>query len=224
MAIHNIALDAQAPPTNPLFEVVDREMGTELLITLMNGLEPYDLTGKTVKAGYTKPDGTEILQETGIEIGDANTCTMQLPPANFSPGVMACELQIWHTPAPEEPAEGEEEAEPPVPELEASIAFTFICYKAKMRKRFQINLDAKRATSNREFEVVDGDNGNVLAVTLTDEGVPVDLTHCFVMAVFSKPNGRTAEQDSNGNGVLLFGANELEIELYLWGACIWRKH
>lgn len=198
METHTILLDTQAPPTNPLFEVVDKEAGNELLITLLNGLEPYELAGREIKAKYTKPDGTEVLQEDGIEITSTNTITMLLPPVNFSPGIMECHLQIW---------EGETQ--------ETSIAFTFICYKAKVRKRFAISLDAKRATSNREFEVVDGDNGNVLAVSLTDDGVPVNLEHCFVMAVFSKPNGRTAEQDSNGNGLLLFGMNELEIELYL---------
>lgn len=87
----------------------------------------------------------------------------------------------------------------------------------KVKKRFTISLDAKRSTSNREIEVVYGDNGNVLLVTLTDDGAPVDMTGCYVMAVFSKPDGRTAEQDTKGNGVIIGGENnnELEIELYL---------
>ncbi|MDL2236082.1 BppU family phage baseplate upper protein, partial [Christensenellaceae bacterium OttesenSCG-928-L17] len=85
-----------------------------------------------------------------------------------------------------------------------------------VRKRFFVALDIKRPTSNRDFEVVEGDNGNVLEVTLTDEGSAVDLTGCRVLAVFSKSDGRTAEQDNMGNGITLCdaGAGRLTIDLF----------
>lgn len=85
----------------------------------------------------------------------------------------------------------------------------------EVKKRFSIALDIKRATANREFEVVEGDNGNILVVTLTDDGAPIDLTGCLICAIFSKSTG-TAQQDNDGNGITLDPeeTNKLEIELY----------
>ena len=55
----------------------------------------------------------------------------------------------------------------------------------------------KAPTAQRnEWEVVEGDNGNILVVTLTDDGTPVDLTGCKVLAVFGLPTGETVEQDT----------------------------
>lgn len=84
-------------------------------------------------------------------------------------------------------------------------------------KQFSIPLDVKRSVSNSELiEVVEGDNGNVLEITLTDDGAAVDLTGCLVCVVFEKPNGATVEQDSNGHGVTLSKTanNKFTIELY----------
>ena len=84
-----------------------------------------------------------------------------------------------------------------------------------VQKRFGVDLDIKRPTSNREFEVVEGDTGNIIEVTLTDNGQPVDMTGCFVAAVFSKSDG-TAMQDTKAHGVTLDPqeSNHLIIELY----------
>lgn len=84
-----------------------------------------------------------------------------------------------------------------------------------VKKRFQLALDLKRPAGNRDFEVVEGDSGNVLEITLTDDGAAVDLQGCRVVAVFSKPNG-TASQDTEGNGITLMNGrkNTLIIELY----------
>ena len=85
-----------------------------------------------------------------------------------------------------------------------------------VQKRFSIALDIKRPTANRDFEVVEGDNGNILEIALTDEGEAVDLTGCLVCAVFSKSDGQTAQQDNDGNGVTVDAdqPNRLTIELY----------
>lgn len=83
-----------------------------------------------------------------------------------------------------------------------------------VEKRFQVSLDIKRSTSNRDFEVVEGDNGNVLEVTLTDNGQAVDLRECYVCAIFSKSDGKTVQQDTQGNGIELEGENKLIIKLY----------
>ena len=70
-----------------------------------------------------------------------------------------------------------------------------------VKKKFCVSLDVKNSSSNRPIEVVEGDNGNEIEVTLTDEGAPVDLTGCRVLAVFSKSDGRTAQEDNDGHGI-----------------------
>jgi hypothetical protein len=84
-----------------------------------------------------------------------------------------------------------------------------------VNKTFEIALDIKRSSSNREFEVVEGDNGNILVVTLTDNGEAVDLTDCTVVAVFAKADG-TAEQNTPDAGITISGTshNIITIELY----------
>lgn len=84
----------------------------------------------------------------------------------------------------------------------------------KVKKRFEIALDIKRSSSNREFEVVEGDNGNELIITLTDGGEEVELNGCMVCAVFSKSDGATAMQDNQGNGITMDEFNRLIIDLY----------
>ncbi|HWR22179.1 MAG TPA: BppU family phage baseplate upper protein [Feifaniaceae bacterium] len=83
-----------------------------------------------------------------------------------------------------------------------------------VQKRFSIALDIKRPTANRDFEVVEGDNSNVLEVTLTDDGAPVDLEGSRISAVFSKSDGNTAQQDTDGHGVAVTPPNGLTISLY----------
>lgn len=63
-------------------------------------------------------------------------------------------------------------------------------------KIYDILLDIKRATTNNKIEVVEGDNGNVFRIFLTDNGEPVDIEGCRVVAVFSSGDG-TAEQDTS---------------------------
>lgn len=86
-----------------------------------------------------------------------------------------------------------------------------------VKKKFNIGLDMAAPGANREFDVVEGDNGNQLSILLTDDGEPVDLTGCRVMAVFSKSDG-TAYQDSGAEdgGITLCGAlnNQVDIELF----------
>ncbi len=88
----------------------------------------------------------------------------------------------------------------------------------EVQKEFSISLDTKRSTANREFEVVDGDNGNVLRIALTDDGRPVRLPGCLILAVFSHANG-TAQQDNKGNGIML-GEEENELIVALGLASI----
>lgn len=83
-------------------------------------------------------------------------------------------------------------------------------------KRFAVALDIKRPGASPNIEVVEGDNGNVFEVTLTDNGVAVDLSDCRVVAVFALPDGTTAQQDNNGHGITVDSTNknEFDIELY----------
>lgn len=84
-------------------------------------------------------------------------------------------------------------------------------------KEFYVELDLKLATGNRDFTLVEGDTGNIIHVTLTDDGAPVCLTDCRVLAVFTKPTG-SSMQDSQieGGGVTIGGSdgNEVTIELF----------
>lgn len=84
-------------------------------------------------------------------------------------------------------------------------------------KNFEIFLDIKRASDNEDFTVIEGDTGNYLHITLTDNGVPVDLTGCRVMAIFSKSNG-TASQDSEieDGGIEIGGEEHNEITIHLF--------
>ena len=88
---------------------------------------------------------------------------------------------------------------------------------AEVLKQFEIALDISRSISNRAFTVVEGDTGNVLHITLTDDGEPADLSGCRVLAIFSKSTG-TSSQDSGaeGGGVTIGGAamNEVTIRLF----------
>jgi hypothetical protein len=87
-----------------------------------------------------------------------------------------------------------------------------------VKKRFRIALDISRPLSNRAFTVVEGDTGNELVILLTDDGEPVDLTDCRVMALFSKSDGTTVSQDSGteNSGVSIGGedGNEITIALF----------
>lgn len=87
---------------------------------------------------------------------------------------------------------------------------------ASVKKTFNINLDTKYAETNRKIMLTEGDTGVVFHIVLSDEGKPVDLSGCRVLAVFSNSNG-TSSQDSEvlGNGVTIGGDdyNEITIDL-----------
>lgn len=82
-----------------------------------------------------------------------------------------------------------------------------------VNKIFNIELDLKRTIGADSFEVVEGDSGNILHITVTDSGQPVDLGDARVVAIFSKASG-IALQDSNDetHGITISG-NTVDIEL-----------
>lgn len=85
-----------------------------------------------------------------------------------------------------------------------------------VKKTFTFDIDIKKARSTPPPELVEGDNGNEFAITLTDNGEPVDLTDCRVLVLFSQPNGRTAQQDNDGNGVTMdeTAVNKFTVNVY----------
>ena len=88
---------------------------------------------------------------------------------------------------------------------------------ADVLKQFDVALDISRSISNREFTVVEGDTGNILHITLTDNGEPVDLTNCRVLAVFSKSTGTSSQDSSQANGGVTIGGtprNQVTIRLF----------
>ncbi len=84
---------------------------------------------------------------------------------------------------------------------------------AIVNKIFDIILDTKRPPNNREIELVEDDTGNVLHISLFDDGEAVDLTGCRVVAVFARTGGTTMQDSgAEGNGVTISG-NEITIAL-----------
>ena len=81
-------------------------------------------------------------------------------------------------------------------------------------KTHYVSLDMYN-TSSKKFEVVEGDTANLIVITLTDRGNPVDLTGCKVLVVFVR-GGVPAQQDTDGNGVTISGEhhNIITVDLY----------
>jgi hypothetical protein len=85
---------------------------------------------------------------------------------------------------------------------------------AEQFKRHYVALDMYKESSS-EFEVVEGDTANLIIITLTDRGTPVDLTDCKVVIAFVRA-GVPVEQDSDGHGVTISGENHniITVDLY----------
>ena len=80
-------------------------------------------------------------------------------------------------------------------------------------KKYSLLIDLKKSTSNTDFEVVEGDTENYITITLVDDGEPVDLTGCRVIAAFSHSGG-SAVQDSNDiRGNIVIDGNVITIHL-----------
>ncbi len=71
-------------------------------------------------------------------------------------------------------------------------------------KEFEVAIDLKKTLPTEPFEVVEGDTGNRIVVTLTDDGAAVPLDDMLVTAVFSSSRG-VAVQDSTDGSVTLSG-------------------
>lgn len=86
-------------------------------------------------------------------------------------------------------------------------------------KTIPIALDLKRvgAQSQALPTLVEGDNGNVFVITLTDDGEPLDLTNATrVICVFSKTSdGKTVEQDTDDGSVVIGGTDHNVITITL---------
>ena len=81
-------------------------------------------------------------------------------------------------------------------------------------KTHYVSLDMYK-TSSDTFEVVEGDTANLIVITLSDRGTPVDLTGCKVLVVFVR-GGVPAQQDTDGHGVTISGEhnNIINVDLY----------
>lgn len=88
---------------------------------------------------------------------------------------------------------------------------------AEVLKTFPITIDLRRGVSYEEFELVEGDNGNELVLSLVDDNVPVDLSECDVRLTFSH-SGTTYQQDSTvvDGGVSIGGTDDNEITCRLF--------
>lgn len=86
-----------------------------------------------------------------------------------------------------------------------------------VNKTFDLSLDVKRPTYHGEFSVVNGDNGNIIHILLTDGEAAVDLTGCRVIAAFSRADGSASMQDSafEDGGITLGGDSGNEVTIAL---------
>lgn len=85
---------------------------------------------------------------------------------------------------------------------------------AEQFKTHYVSLDMYKESSDT-FSVVEGDTANLIVITLTDRGNPVDLSGCKVLVVFVR-GGVPAQQDTDGNGVTISGEshNIINVDLY----------
>jgi len=83
-----------------------------------------------------------------------------------------------------------------------------------VEKVFQVTLDLKEPTSSDQFEVAEGDTGNIVKINLTDGEKNVDLSGCLIRVMFSRPDGVTASQstDTQDGGVSAEG-NQITVKL-----------
>lgn len=65
-------------------------------------------------------------------------------------------------------------------------------------KEYSMTLDMKRTLPFRPFEVVEGDTGNVLHITLQNDGEAMDLTDCGLCIVFASSAGFAIQDLSSG--------------------------
>ena len=65
-------------------------------------------------------------------------------------------------------------------------------------KDYSIALDMMRTLPFRPFEVVEGDTGNVLHVTLLNNGDPMDLSGSSIQIAFASSNGFAMQDETSG--------------------------
>jgi len=65
-------------------------------------------------------------------------------------------------------------------------------------KDYAITLDMIRTLPFRPFEVVEGDTGNVLHITLLNNGDPMDLSDCSVCVAFASSAGFSMQDETSG--------------------------
>ena len=83
-----------------------------------------------------------------------------------------------------------------------------------VNKTFNIDVDIKESLTNRPFEVVQGDTGNIINISVLDDGQPVDLAGCRVLAVFSKSSGTSSQDSGVADGGITISGNTVHLQLF----------
>lgn len=65
-------------------------------------------------------------------------------------------------------------------------------------KDYSITLDMMRTLPSRPFEVVEGDTGNILHVTLLNNGDAMDLAGCGIQIAFASSSGFAMQDETSG--------------------------
>lgn len=88
-------------------------------------------------------------------------------------------------------------------------------------KVFNVALELKQTSTNPTFNVIEGDTGNQIKISVTDGGSALDLTGCRVIAIFSKTNG-ISMQDSGveDSGIEIGGTYNNEVTVSIFPASL----
>ena len=80
-------------------------------------------------------------------------------------------------------------------------------------KTYALAIDMVRTIGQPPFEVVWGDTGNVLHITLTNDGAPVNLADRYVCVVFRSGGGTALQDHTNGLSLLDAAAGVFSLRL-----------
>jgi len=82
--------------------------------------------------------------------------------------------------------------------MELDIPDSFYREEIMQTKDYSITLDMLRTLPFRPFEIVEGDTGNVLHVTLLNNGDAMDLADCKLCITFASSNGFAMQDETSG--------------------------
>ncbi len=156
----DVALDIKNSVSNRPFYVVDGDTGNRIVITLCDGGNAVDCTGRFVTAVFSHSRGC-VIQDSGDESGGItvadNEITIDLFPASFAPELVECELQIYSS-SQVSPASRED-----YDILVTSARFNFGCRQAMLNDETIASLPGLPPLSSVIAGIEEAENARVMA-------------------------------------------------------------